>query len=81
MIRRVTFTVCSLCILDGQVEFFFFFASSVYMLGFMGLQTAFNWRCVVIIMVIIGLMSLVKSVPQAVVLTVSSSSAIFDNDP
>lgn len=35
----------------------------------------------VIIMVIIGLMSLVKSVPQAVVLTVSDSSAILGDDP
>ena len=69
--RRVTFceTVCSLSILDGQGVFFF--TSSVYMLVFMALQTAFSWRCVVITMVIIGQMSLVKSVPKAVVLMVS----------
>lgn len=37
MIRRVTFTVCSLCILDGQVEFFFFFRQLCVHVGVHGL--------------------------------------------
>lgn len=41
------------------------------MLGCMDLQTAFNWRCVVITMVTVGLTSLVASAAQAVVLMVS----------
>ena len=55
----------------------FFFTSSVYMLVFMGLQTAFNWRYAVITMVIIGQMSLAKSAPKAVVLRVRSLSLVM----
>ena len=44
----------------------------------MGWQTAFNWRCVVITMVTIGLMSLVKSAAKAVVLMVSKTSPVLN---
>ena len=50
---------------------FFSSASSVYMSGSMALLTAFNWRCVVITMATIDLMSQVKSAKKAAVLMVS----------